>query len=439
MRIIIGSAILALAVVIVVYFLPALFLNTMLKEKLTNGIKAAYPAWTVHIASLRYNVLENLFVCDSITASDAGSNYSLFIGSISLTGIGRVGLLQRGRILLPLIKDLRADSRNITLTDLKLGYALSCESIDWSVPDSSLKFAHLAVRPDVSDDRFFAEEPSRRTLFDFSAVQGRLEGADVSGIFSGKGCRIRSVSASDPALSFLVDKEKLLDENRKPPRLPGVILSSIAFPLRVDTLVLENMRFAYHEKFAASSKPARLWWDSIRVVAVELGNLKGGVLSSTIEARGRFFSAAPMGINVKIPLDSPGLSFRYSGYLESMSLDKLNSYIEIAEHKRIKNGVSYHASFAIDVKQGRAAGTVRARYKDLKIVAINSQTGSESGVINSIISFLANNIKLRTTNLPDGSGSSRTGEVKYTMQKNDTFVYFMWVALRSGLHDLVRF
>jgi len=41
--------------------------------------------------------------------------------------------------------------------------------------------------------------------------------------------------------------------------------------------------------------------------------------------------------------------------------------------------------------------------------------------------------------MPDGSGAMKTGAVKYTRQRDDPFLRFVWFSLRSGLGDVVGF
>lgn len=82
---------------------------------------------------------------------------------------------------------------------------------------------------------------------------------------------------------------------------------------------------------------------------------------------------------------------------------------------------------------------MRAVYEDLSMAATNKLTGSEKGMFDGIASFLANNVKLRTSNMPGKSGVMKIGKVNYTRLRDDTFFRFAWVALRSGLEDVVGF
>ena len=77
-------------------------------------------------------------------------------------------------------------------------------------------------------------------------------------------------------------------------------------------------------------------------------------------------------------------------------------------------------------------------YRDLNIALLNQETGSAKGVMNRTESFLANTFKIRNASLPDGSGKVRAGKVNYERKPEDTFLQFIWFALRSGVLDSIR-
>ena len=146
-----------------------------------------------------------------------------------------------------------------------------------------------------------------------------------------------------------------------------------------------------------------------------------------------------MNVQMIMPLSGPGFSFRYSGSLSGMHLSAINPFVEISEHKRMKTGVLQQGSFDVNVHDGRAAGTVRLAYKDMKIVAIDDRTKSESGVGNTLISLFANNIKLRTSNAKDKSGDMKLGKIDYAKKSDEALFEFAWLALRGGICDVAGF
>jgi hypothetical protein len=142
---------------------------------------------------------------------------------------------------------------------------------------------------------------------------------------------------------------------------------------------------------------------------------------------------------MSIPVASPEFSLQYSGSVSSMDLSALNSFLETSDQMRIKTGALQEATFEINVASGCASGSVWSVYRDLKLAAINKNTGSEKGLSNGVTSFIANTFKIRRNNMPGKSGSMKIGVVEYTRQPDDPFVRFTWFALRTGVRDVVGF
>jgi hypothetical protein len=94
-------------------------------------------------------------------------------------------------------------------------------------------------------------------------------------------------------------------------------------------------------------------------------------------------------------------------------------------------------TFKIDVTSGQARGHVRGIYRDLVIAVLDKQTGSEKGFDNRVASFFANLLKIRSSNAPNNPVSMKEGKVNYARRPEDTFLRFAWVALRSGVVDII--
>ena len=148
-------------------------------------------------------------------------------------------------------------------------------------------------------------------------------------------------------------------------------------------------------------------------------------------------NAGTMKVLMTIPITPRDFSLHYSGSLSAMDLTRLDAFLDIAEHIRIKSGSAQEATFEVDVRAGRASGRVRAIYKDLDLALLNKQTGSAKGINNRVISFFTNVLKIRNSNAPDASGSMKEGEVNYTKRPEDEFQQFAWFALRTGVMDVI--
>lgn len=145
-----------------------------------------------------------------------------------------------------------------------------------------------------------------------------------------------------------------------------------------------------------------------------------------------------LNVLMKIPAVSPDFSISYSGSLSAMDLTRLNAFLDIAEHIRIKSGMVQELTFKTDVSAGRAIGYVRAIYKDFKIAVLDKKNGMEYGFDNQFATLMANTFKLRNTNYRDAAGARKTGKINYTRKPGDEFTQFAWYALRSGILDLIN-
>jgi hypothetical protein len=208
--------------------------------------------------------------------------------------------------------------------------------------------------------------------------------------------------------------------------------------LRVEKLSITNGHFRYCERLAVGADPALL---TIAAVSLSLeGIANRGEPTAAIEIRGQgdLMDAGTIKVQLSIPITPRDFSLHYSGSLSAMDLTRLDAFLEIAEHTRIKSGSAQEAAFEIDVSAGQARGHVRAVYRDLEIAVLDKQTGSATGLVDRVSSFLANALKIRSANTLKVSGSSKTGEVNYTRKPDDEFQRFLWFALRTGVLDIIK-
>ena len=426
-----------LAAVLLGLMLPDVFINPLLEWRLKRAFTDAYPGYAIRISGFRYTIWSNHAGCDSIRVTNADSAVVFSAGRVDVSGAGRLRLLLGGGLTGEWLGDVRAEARDVVLVFAGSRHELRCATLQLSAPDSSLTIERLEYRPAADDRLFFAGSKYRRTRYRLD-----VPGVSVSGLawlMPGNGCRARMVRVGDASLSVLNDMEKPIDESAGNPRLPAEMLASIGVPLIIDSLLILNGSLAYQERTGEGSTPAVLSCESIEILAEGIGNRAGGADTAIIRARGALMGSGEMHLRMAMPVAPSGLSYRVSGSLGSLELSRLNRFVEISEGFRLKTGVLHSASFDIVVTAGRASGVVRAAYEDLKIVAIDRRTGSESDVVDTFVSLVANNVKLRTTNMPDDSGARKEGEVSYDRQDDETFLESAWFSLRSGLGDMVGF
>lgn len=425
----------ALSCILVCLFFPGVFINPFLEGRITEAFGEAYPSHRIRIAGLDYNFWKNRLVCDSVRVIAADSAPVFSATGLTVTGVSRLPLLLGGGVTPDRLGDAHAEARDVILTFTQSQHELRCALLRISMPDSSATIEGLRYQPRAGDEGFFAGSAYRKTRY--RLVVPRVGVAGLVWVMPGDGYRARAIRVEDASLSVLIDKEKPSNTTAANPRMPAEILASLGGSLYIDSVKVVNGRMSYEERFDAGSDPAVLTFDGIQMTAEGVGNTAGRADTVVVRARGILMGAGAMTGRLSMPVASPELSFRCSGSLGAMEFARFNPFVEVSEGFRLKTGTLHSAAFELDVTAGKAGGAARVVYNDLKIVAIEKRSGSESGIVNTFVSLIANNVKLRTTNMPDGSDSMKVGTVRYDRKRSETFLEFAWLALRSGIGDVV--
>jgi hypothetical protein len=433
------AGMIVIVVALVVYLLPYVYFDGYLTRRIARAVEESYPAYSIEMAGMHYRIWQNRLECDSVTLMKKDSTFSCGLARFTVSGIGRIQLLWGGGIAPDNLLSSVVDAKDILLSFPRSGYRLSCQRLQVSIPDSQIVIDTLEFKPFENDEQFFAARSFRKTRFHLIVPHCEVVGSPCLGLFEGKIHCARTARIHNAYLNILLNKDKQPPMKISRPQMPNEFLSSIRNTIQLDSTMFIDGKLEYSERYAVGAKPAMLTLDSVQILVEGSSNRVYHSDTVVVRARGRFIEAATINVFMSFPVATPEFSFRYSGSVGTMDLCKLNPFLEISESKRLKTGILHGASFEIDVVNGMASGAVRAAYKDLKIVAIENRTGSESGVFNTITSFIGNNIKLRTTNMPDKAGSLKIGNVKYVRTPDNAFFEFAWFALRNGIGDVVGF
>jgi hypothetical protein len=256
-------------------------------------------------------------------------------------------------------------------------------------------------------------------------------------LLQGKSYRARSVHFSRPSFDALINRDKPPPPFVKRPLMVHEALVAIRQPLQIGSLNITNGHLIYCERLAVGADPAVLTFGAVSLSVEGIANRGDATAAIQLQGQGELMNAGTMKVLMSIPISSPDFSLHYSGSLSAMDLTRLDAFLEIAEHTRIKSGSAQEAAFEIAVTAGLARGRVRANYRDLEIAMLDKETGTEQGFDNRVASFLANVLKIRNSNAPDASGSMKEGEVNYTRRPDDAFQQFVWFALRTGVMDVI--
>jgi len=240
-----------------------------------------------------------------------------------------------------------------------------------------------------------------------------------------------------PEFDALINVDKLPRPFVKSPLMVHEALAAIQPPFQVDQLSVTNGLITYAERATPGADSAVLTFDAVSLSVAGIANHGQPTATIELQGQGDLMSAGTLKVVMSIPIVPADFALHYSGSLSAMDLTRLDAFVELSEHVRIQSGTVQEAAFDIEVHAGQAIGRVQAIYDDLKVTVLDEETGTEQGFDNRVASFLANVLKVRTANAPDALGSMKQGDVNYLRAPEETFLEFVWFALRSGVMDVI--
>jgi hypothetical protein len=428
-----GAVVLAVAVLILVF--GGAILNRYGKEKAERAFAEAHPGFVLRIGDLDYAVGANCLVAQSVTLN--ATNTTLKVGRTSLTGVRWARLLWGTAALADVLAKASLEATNLDVEFSQAHYRIRCARLRASVPGSELIAEGTELRTLAGDEEFFAAHDFRTARFHVVVPECKVLGLAYGELLQGKSYRARSVHFSGPSFDALVNRDKPPKPFVKSPLMVHEALAAIRQPLQVDSLSITNGHFEYCERLAVGADPAVLTFGAVSLFVEGIANRGEANAAIQLRGQGDLMNAGTMKVLMTIPIQPPDFSLHYSGSLNAMDLTRLDAFLDIAEHTRIKSGSAQEAAFEIDVTAGQARGRVRAIYGNLEMAVLDKQSGTEKGFDNRVASFLMNELKFRNSNAPDASGSMKEGEVNYTRRPNDEFQQFAWFALRTGVLDVI--
>jgi len=411
-------------------------LNSYAKGKAERAFAEAHPGCTLRIGGLKYAVVGNRM--DVSSATIITTNCTFNAGHVSLSDVRWIRFLQ-GKTTL--VDSLAKATLNVADIDIKFHqahYALHCARLRASVPGSSLTAESLDLSPLRKDEEIFKASPFRQTRYQVFVPGCKISGLAFAELLEGNSYRAGSVELSGPSFDALVNRDKPVGPFVKSPLMVHDALSSIRKPVQVDSLDITNGHLKYAERVVAGAAPGVVTFTAVNMHAEGITNRAKGSAPILLQMQGNLMNAGLLKVTMSIPTNSQGFSLHYSGTLGAMDLTRLDAFLDIAEHIRIKSGRVKELTYKVDVASGRARGHVRAVYKDFKVAILDKQNGTEYGLVNQFATFMANSFKLRSSNARDAVGDLREGEVNYTRKPGDEFMQFVWFAVRSGVLNAIN-
>lgn len=328
------------------------------------------------------------------------------------------------------------DSAQHTLDDSL--YVVMARHVRADSRDSVLEIGSVEFTPTLEAARFFPRLAQRADQIDMSAGPIRIEGLDFADYVNAERVHLRMIDVD--SLDLHVYSNINLDWGpRARPCRYHMGFKDIPFPLRIDTIRVDDGFIRYSELAKGASRAGELTLDELNGTVLNLTNDPERMTMATplvANVTARLFGAGDMEATLSYPLLSPTLDFRVEGTVGPMALTAVNGFTTSVVGVEAKKGRADGLSLTMDVRNGQATGNVVLRYQDLDIGLLSRDTGGRN-VFQSVGGFLGN-LVLRSNNPGKPGDTPREGRIDYTCGQNDiVFFEFFVHALATGLKRIV--
>ncbi len=199
-----------------------------------------------------------------------------------------------------------------------------------------------------------------------------------------------------------------------------------------------NGAVRYSERHQEGNTPGHIWWDQLNGKLTNLSNDPARMSLETpavLDVSARMYDAAYLRLQWQLPLLEPGPTMSYTGALSPFEAENLSQILAPLEGMRITRGVIDQAWFDVDIRAGHATGQFNAVYQDLGMRFEDRNSGGRN-LGQRLLSFAAG-VLVPSNNRDRAGKPARVGTIDWVPEPTDPFFKVFWVAVRTGVLDLV--
>lgn len=318
-------------------------------------------------------------------------------------------------------------------------HGLEVRGVAASLGGDSVRIDTLRLLPLPDEEGFLRRLTHRKDRIQVVAGSIRAGGVDVARLARGAGLVARRIDVGSFVVAVHSDRRLPREPGRPPPVMPPALLRDARVPVRIDTARMVNGRVEYSERTSDASRPGRVSFEDVDATFLQVASGTaggGGPGTALVRTTSRLYGTGRLQADFRFRVLSPRLDFSFTGELGEMDLRSVNDMFVPVAGIRMSSGSLERLAFEARIRDGRAAGSVRGRYRDLDVDRVDPESGRQS--LPDVLASLVMDAEIRARNPPSDDREARTGTIEHRREAGDPFFHFLWASLRSGLLSMVR-
>ncbi len=285
----------------------------------------------------------------------------------------------------------------------------------------------ISITPDTTSQ--VVREGQLRMRYSFVADAVRVNRVDLWAL-SKKRIAVACIEVDKPLATIYLDRH-IPGPKPAPATLPHEILNEVERPIRVDTIRITDGNLRYSERAVDGSRPGTFEFADLNAMITGVTNDTTRMNNPcVIDVRARLANAGQLDANFEYDFRSDALNMRYHATVGRMGGLSLNELLVDLEGIRVTGGTIDTTSFAIDVKDDVATGTLRVLFTDITFEMIDKNS-LEKGLAERFGTFIYRQ-KARESN-PEDDKPAIEITLHRRREPNVPLIKFVWETVREGL------
>lgn len=315
-------------------------------------------------------------------------------------------------------------------------YYVSFDRLQIATLYKQVKLTGLKYAPRISREEFYKRKQRATDMAVMAFPMIRLEDIDLQQFVKNQKIHAGSLHIDSGTVAISNDLRYPKHPTNKIGKSPHQLLMKLKQPIKLDSLLLNNIAISYSEVSRKYKKEGKITFDRVNGVFRNVTNDTLSLLhNSTMAADITAYLMNTGKLDVAFTfdlLDDKG-GHTYKGKLGPMNGQSLNRIITPLLNAEVARANIRGVRFDVKADDHRSRGSLRFDYDNMRL---NLLTTDEDGKKMSMkaVSFLANSFIINDSN-PDANGQYHTGRINYARPQTYSFFKTLWQSLLQGIKE----
>jgi hypothetical protein len=319
-------------------------------------------------------------------------------------------------------------------------YNFTAKNINLSTGEKTLKIDTFKIIPRYEKYDFCRKLGYQTDRMNAGFFQLAFSGIDFQNLLQNQELFLGKIEAKNSYLEAFRDKRLPFPEWHLSP-MPQDMIRKLPIVLSIDTVFLKNTRISYGEMTKESVHPGTIYFNDLDAMLCNVTNHPERIKDKNLMKLlldGRLIDSGELDAKLILHLNHPNDTFSFVASLSKMDLSRFNSLSVNLFGVAIKKGFGGVDTVQIFGNKDYAVGRLNFPYKKFRIMMVNRATGDRAGIGGGILTFLANNLLLKSNN-PKIGRPRRMGQIFFQRDSHKSIFNYLWKGVLSGVESTLGY